>query len=269
MKRILLYMMCLLSIGAFAKEGSGAGTHVIECGQWITISATPLEGFEFTEWSDHNTDSIRQIQVNEDATYIALFKAVVCDQDSASWPIIVMHDWLLHISLDLQQINKMGYHFKPEDVSWYEVMGEVDPILPSGKQGDDIFIGTGYEIAVSQDAQGTFYAVIDLASYANAMRCQDIKRSQLIQCAAKNPVPEYIALLPNYVRPGESVRLVGLNPKEDYSVNIYSDLGQPAGVYSVSGETSVTIQAPRTAGCYPIHVKSKTSKSTLKLIVFK
>ena len=138
--------MCMLSIGAFAKEGSGAGTHVIECGQWITISATPLEGFEFTEWSDHSTDSIRQIQVNEDATYIALFKAIVCDQDSASWPIIVMHDWLLHISLDLQQINKMGYHFKPENVSWYEVMGEVDPILPSGKQGDDIFIGTGYEI---------------------------------------------------------------------------------------------------------------------------
>ncbi len=269
MKRILVYMMCMLSIGAFANEGSGAGTHVIECGQWITISATPYEGFRFTEWSDHNTDSVRHIQVNEDATYVAFFAAIVCNEDSASWPVLVMHDWLLHISLDLPQINKMGYHFKPDDVAWYQVVGEVDQLIPSGKQGDDILVGTGYEITVSQDTRGTFYAIIDLAQYANATRCQDIKRTQLIQYSTKNPIPENVALLPNYVRPGETVHVVGLDPKEDYSVKIYSDLGQEAGVYSVSGETSVSIQAPRTAGCYPVHITSKSFKSTLKLLVFK
>ena len=269
MKRILIYMMCMLSIGAFAKEGSGASTHVIECGQWITISAMPYEGFQFTEWSDHNTDSVRHIQVNEDATYIAFFRAIVCDEDSASWPVIVLHDWLLHIRLDLNQINQMGYYFKPDDVTWFQVVGEVDPILPTGHQGDDMLVGKGYEIAVSQDAQGTFYAIVNLASYADATRCQDIKRSELIQYSTKNPVPENVALLPNYVLPGETVRLVGLDPKEDYTVHIYSELGQPAGIYSISGESSVTLQAPRTAGCYPVHVHSKTSKNALKLVVFK
>ena len=42
-------------------------------GTIITISATANNGYEFTEWNDHNTDNPREIEVTANATYIATF----------------------------------------------------------------------------------------------------------------------------------------------------------------------------------------------------
>jgi len=47
----------------------------VECGSWFTLSAQSYDDYHFVEWNDHNTDAVRQIQVNEDATYVAFFAA--------------------------------------------------------------------------------------------------------------------------------------------------------------------------------------------------
>jgi len=53
--------------------GTTTGTGVYEENEVVTITASANEGYEFVSWNDGNTESIRQIVVTGDATYIATF----------------------------------------------------------------------------------------------------------------------------------------------------------------------------------------------------
>ena len=53
--------------------GTTTGTGIYEENEVVTITATANEGYEFLSWNDGNTESIRQITVTGDATYIATF----------------------------------------------------------------------------------------------------------------------------------------------------------------------------------------------------
>lgn len=62
---------------------SGSGTYTD--GSEVTITATPNEGYAFTQWSDGNKDNPRKVTVTADATYTAEFAlqnyvvTVTCD----------------------------------------------------------------------------------------------------------------------------------------------------------------------------------------------
>ena len=54
---------------------TGAGTY--DYGKIVTLKATADDGYEFTKWSDGNTDNPREIEVTKDATYTAVFEKKV------------------------------------------------------------------------------------------------------------------------------------------------------------------------------------------------
>jgi hypothetical protein len=56
--------------------GSTTGSGTYMAGSVTTITATANSGYRFVQWNDGNTNAIRTITVNSDATYTAYFEAV-------------------------------------------------------------------------------------------------------------------------------------------------------------------------------------------------
>ena len=54
-------------------KGTVSGGGVYEEGSEVTLTATPAAGYDFSEWTDGNTDNPRTVVVTADATYKALF----------------------------------------------------------------------------------------------------------------------------------------------------------------------------------------------------
>lgn len=54
--------------------GQTSGSGLYKAGTIITISAIPLSGYKFVQWSDGNTDATRLLTVTEDITLIAYFE---------------------------------------------------------------------------------------------------------------------------------------------------------------------------------------------------
>ena len=54
--------------------GSAYGTaFTTDCGNTVSITATPATGYHFTQWQDGNTDNPRQVEVKSSANYAASF----------------------------------------------------------------------------------------------------------------------------------------------------------------------------------------------------
>lgn len=72
---------------------TGGGNYA--AGTGVTITATPLSGYKFVSWSDGNTDVSRNITVNADATYTAIFKKEIIPGDVNGNGIIETADALI------------------------------------------------------------------------------------------------------------------------------------------------------------------------------
>ena len=57
--------------------GTTSGSGTFGAGTITTITATANSGYRFVQWNDGNTNAIRAITVNSDATYTAYFEAVI------------------------------------------------------------------------------------------------------------------------------------------------------------------------------------------------
>ena len=237
--------------------------HKIACGSWIEIAAHPLEDYHFVKWNDDNTDSIRQIQVHEDATYIAHF-AANCEE-YANWPIVSLYDWLLMV--DVRTINEMGYYFTPADVTWYRIVGEPDDMHDSFPQDDQEVTRGSYYLTIDQSLKGTgsYYAVIDVSD-SQGMFCDGLMRSVIISYAGSNQ-PAKVALFPTAVSMGQAMQLKGLNPNENSEIFIYSTTGQLIEQFVSTNETTIQLHAGHVAGCYQVVVKSPSISQTLRYIV--
>lgn len=263
MKRsFLLYLSLCLGIGTLTAESAGT-RHVVECGKWMELTATPAEDYHFVEWSDGNKDSVRQIQVNEDAHYLAYFAANCADY--ANWPVVALYDWLM--MLDVRTINEMGYHFGPENVIWYRVKGEVDDLLTDVR--DDEQVGSGYYLTLAKNFGGTgdYYAVVDVSASSSGMLCDQIMRSVIIHYCNDDSHQRKLALLPNVTTRNGLIKLVGLVPYETSQLYVYSATGQLLDVMQTNGETYFHLQAPVTDGCFYVKVITPTVQTTLPFLV--
>ena len=72
---VIGYTVIVLAEG----EGTVTGGGVYEEGETATLTATPDEGYMFTQWSDGNTDNPRIVTVTGEATYTAVFEAMSHD----------------------------------------------------------------------------------------------------------------------------------------------------------------------------------------------
>ena len=257
--RLIILTTCLM----FFHSLLWAEEHKITCGSWIEITARPMEDFRFVEWSDGNTEERRQIQVHEDATYIAYF-AANCEE-YANWPIVALYDWLLMVNV--HAINEKGYYFTPENVTWYRIVGEVDDMHGIFPLDDELVVQDSYYLTLDKSLKGTgsYYAVIDVSD-SQGMLCDGLMRSQIISYAGSNQ-PAKVALIPNAVAEGETMQLKGLNPQEDSEIYIYSTTGQLLDQFVSSGENQILIQASYLEGFYQMLVHSPSVNQTLKFMV--
>lgn len=240
-----------------------ADEHEVACGSWIEIAAHPLEDYHFVEWNDGNQDSIRQIQVHEDATYIAYF-AANCEE-YANWPIVALYDWLLMVNV--HAINEMGYYFAPENVSWYRVVGEPDDMHDIFPLDDQLVEEENYYLTLDKSLKGTgtYYAVIDVSD-SQGLLCDGLMRSVLVSYAGSQQ-PAKVALFPTSVNMGQSMQLKGLNPNENSEIYIYRTTGQLVDQLVSTGESTIQLHAAQVSGCYQVVVKSPTISQTLRYIV--
>ena len=254
---ILITSLILFCSPTWAEE------HRIACGSWIEIAAHPLEDYHFVKWSDGNTDPVRQIQVHENALYVAYF-AANCEE-YANWPIVSLYDWLLMVNV--RAINEMGYYFAPENVTWYRIVGEPDDMHNVFPQDDQPVARGSYYLTIDQSLKGTgsYYAVIDVSN-SQGILCDGLMRSIIISYAGSQQAPQ-VALVPNAVAMGQTMQLKGLNPLEHSDIYIYSPTGQLLERHTATDATSFSLRAAHVAGCYQVVVKSPTIMQTLRYVV--
>lgn len=263
MRKFLSIILSIVGVCVLHGENMPQAMRV-DCGSWVQLVATPYEDYHFVEWSDHNTEPNRLLQVNEDARYIAYF-AANCEE-YANWPVVSLYDWLL--MLNVQAINDLGYYVSPAAVTWYRVVGTPDDMHTAFPQ-DDQLIGQGYYLTLAQNLQGTgdYYAVADVSN-AQGMLCDGLMRSVIIHHSHGGKVQQ-VALTPNRVNAGAEMQLRGLNPDEETHIRIYSSTGQLIADYLSSGTDTYPIEAAYAAGCYQVQVVSPTLSQTLRYIVQK
>ena len=240
-----------------------AEEHKIVCGTWIEIAAHPFEDFHFVQWNDGNTEAVREIQVHEDARYIAYF-AANCEE-YANWPIVSLYDWLLMV--DVRAINEMGYYFTPANVTWYHIVGEPDDMHDMFPFDDQEVSKGSYYLTLDKSLKGTgsYYAVIDVSD-SKGMLCDGLMRSIIISYSGSKQ-PAKVALVPNAVVVGQTMQLKGLNPQEESKIYVYNTTGQLIGQFVSTGQSFVPLEAVPVAGCYQVVVKSPTVFQTLRYIV--
>jgi len=234
------------------------------CGDWLTIEAHPFEDYVFVGWSDGNTDSVRSIQVNEDATYIAYF-AAKCEE-YANWPVVARYDWLLMVNVS--EITKMGYYISPQNVTWYRVVGEPDDmhnaIFP---QDDQVVVRNSLYLTLDKNLQGTgnYYAVVDVSN-AQGQLCDGLMRTVIISYSGSGQKAPEVNLLPSCAQPGQQLKLVGLYPNETTTIQVFSAAGQLVRTY-VCEDAEFFFPAEHTAGCYQVRVSSSSVNQVLKYLV--
>ena len=235
----------------------------IPCGTWIEISAIPHEDYHFVRWNDGNEEAVRQIQVNEDATYFAYF-AANC-QEYANWPIVALYDWLLMINV--RAINEQGYYFDPEDVTWYRVVDEPDDMRGIFPYDDQLIEQNSYYLTLDKSLKGTgnYYAVVDVSDVRGVL-CDGLMRSEIV-CYSGASQAARVALLPNSVVVGQQMKLTGLNPEEDTHIYVYSMTGQLVQTLQANKESTYMLDPVPMAGCYQVKVVSETINQTMRYIV--
>ena len=220
MRKTFLTIVCTLCAG-FLFAGNAGTSGVYECGTWLQLVATPFDDYHFVEWSDGNVEPVRTVEVNEDATYIAYF-AANCEE-YANWPVVALYDWLLMVNVTA--INQMGYYISPANVTWYRVVGEPDDMHNAFPQDDQVVIRGSYYLTLAQNLQntGNYYAVVDVSN-AQGMLCDGLMRTVIINYSGGGKAPQ-LSLLPNYASPGQQIKLVGLNPNEEITIQVFSATG--------------------------------------------
>lgn len=263
MRKFLTIILSIVGVCVLHGENMPQAMRV-DCGSWVQLVATPYEDHHFVEWSDHNTEPNRLLQVNEDAHYIAYF-AANCEE-YANWPVVSLYDWLL--MLNVQAINDLGYYVSPAAVTWYRVVGTPDDMHTAFPQ-DDQLIGQGYYLTLAQNLQGTgdYYAVADVSN-AQGMLCDGLMRSTIAHYAHSGQRHQ-VALNPNQALAGETLWIVGLDPAEQTTIRVYSTTGQLLATYTSVGADTYLLQAAYVAGCYQVRFESPSLNETLRYIVKK
>jgi hypothetical protein len=164
-------------------------------------------------------------------------------------------------------VHELGFYFSAEDVSWYRVVGEPDK--KGDPDGDDEVVGKGYYLTLDRNLWGTgdYYAQIHTTLDSPVTLCSDILRSVLVHFAGSDP-NHMLALMPNATRMGGQLKLVGLNPNEETTLQVYTSSGQLVNTFTASGEPTYVFQAAYVSGCYHVRVVSPTVDTVLKYIVY-
>lgn len=176
-------------------------------------------------------------------------------------PALSKYDgWM--IMLDINAIQNMGYNPKPEDVVWYRIVGEPDPIA---NIIDDVPVGYGFYYSENDRLAGGYYAIVTMMTPIDN-GCDILFRSDYIMSMLPQ---QKIAILPTQIESGEPIKVVELNPEETTTLKMYDAVGHLIGVETVTGSSIFTIHPQGPAGTYFLHVSTPSSTETFMYMITK
>lgn len=142
-------------------------------------------------------------------------------------------------------------------VTWYTVDEENDKLDS---------VGVGYYFTTKDGSpvpSGIYCAIIRMP--ATDGNCGSIGYTQRLDCrTSAAPAP---ALVPTMAQPGEEIRVIYLDPKQQNIIRIYTTEGFRVGTYTVSGEDTFRFKAAADHGFYIVEINNDSMKSTLRYIV--
>jgi hypothetical protein len=129
----------------------------------------------------------------------------------------------------------------------------------------DEFLGYGYYYTLNGEVlpAGVYYAIIRVDDPANP-GCGLKAETQHYTVKAVAGAP---ALVPALARPGETIKVLNLDPEQETVIRVYTTEGLVQATYTVSGENTYTIQAANAPGFYIVELSADGIQSTLRYIV--
>lgn len=253
-----------------------AETRSVRCGESVEISASPMNGFSFSHWSDGDTNAVRTIEIFDNIELVAYFEETCAE--FTSLPIVIELNWI--IMFDMKSCNQEGYYFKEENVTWYRVVGDVDNLHNEAFPYNDEVVGHGYCLALGHSLIGTgmYYAVIDMSSNSQGQLCDGFVRSEVVDFSGNTsdtstedsditkPMRSF-SLVPSLAHKNSTITLLGLDPDEESKIQIYSLSGQLVRSFETRGSDSAEFISELSGGCYQVRVITPTITQTLRFIV--
>ena len=168
------------------------------------------------------------------------------------------------VMINRNQINKLdGWSLDsldvehPEYVTWHEI----------DLSGNDKVVGDGYYYNL-EDGEPLptgyqYYAVVDVPASASA-ECGVQGRTKTITVGATAAAP---ALVPSLAKPGETIRVINLDPEVETTIRLFTAEGLLQKTYRSYGQESFSIKAAGDMGFYLVELSADNMKSTLRYIV--
>ena len=158
--------------------------------------------------------------------------------------------------------TKFGWRPRPDQVTWYKVVGEVDIY---GELGDDIVVGTGhsYNLPDGENIVGSYYALVEQTE-VDVDGCTGVYRTTILTSGVIGAAPR---LVPNVVRADESMILKNLNPNQIHEIRVYSTTGELMETYTTEKVSEFILNANHTQGYYLVDVINENEKVTLRYLV--
>ena len=158
--------------------------------------------------------------------------------------------------------TKFGWRPRPDQVTWYKVVGAVDVY---GEVGDDIVVGTGhnYNLPDGENIVGSYYALVEQTE-VDVNGCTGVYRTTILTSGVIGAAPR---LVPNVVRPDESMTLKNLNPNQIHEIRVYSTTGELMETYTTEKVSEFILNANHTQGYYLVDVINENEKVTLRYLV--
>ena len=165
--------------------------------------------------------------------------------------------------LNLNKIREiLSFTPTPEQVSWYQVVGERDVY---GEIGDDQYLGYGlyYNKTDATPLEGQYYALIAFDA-ANEDGCSGVARTVILTCEVEDALP---MLVPNVARPNEALTLKNLDTNLVTEILVYTSSGELIATYTAEQAGEFIFNAAHVSGYYMVDVITDNNKVTLRYIV--
>ena len=157
-------------------------------------------------------------------------------------------------------LDSLGANGVAPEVIWYRMENAADQ---NPKK-----VGTGYYIVNEKNPGeplvGIYFAKIEIPA-VSATACPQLGYTERLDCTT--PANAAPMLIPNLARPGESIRVVNLDPEQETTIRVYTTEGLIKETYTVSGEESFVIKAAVEHGFYLVELTNEDIHSTLRYIV--
>jgi hypothetical protein len=131
------------------------------------------------------------------------------------------------------------------------------------KEGVADHVGVGYYFNNPDGSplEGSFYAVV-----SDKKECGKLGRTNSVVCkpSLKAPMP---ALVPNYVMPGENMKVINLDPTTETLIRVFSSDGLLRNTYKVRGQETFNLKAAADHGFYLVELYNEDMNTTLRYIV--